>query len=56
MIFVHNDLVDGLVEPFLDVSDKGYRITLEYNDRGGQRTLQPDFAKSDRKFKAVESL
>ena len=54
MVFAEHDLINDLVKPFLNVLDKGYRITLECKDRGGQRTLQPDFAKSDRKFKAVE--
>ena len=56
MAFAEDDLINGLVKPFLNVLDKGYRITLECKDRGGQRTLQPDFAKSDGKFKAVELL
>ena len=56
MAFAQSDLVCGSVKPFLNILDKGYRITLECKERGEQRTLQPDFAKSDRKFKAIESL
>ena len=46
MVFARHDLINGLVKPFLNVLDKEYRITLECKDRGGQRTLQPNFAKS----------
>ena len=53
MIFAENDLINKLVKPILSVLDKRYIITLECKDRGGQRTLHPDFAKSDLKFKAV---
>ena len=55
-IFTENDLINGLVKPFLNILDKGYMIILECKNRGEQRTLQPDFSKYDRKFRAIEFL
>ena len=40
----------------INVFDKGYRIRLAAWRNGHQLTLQPDFAKSDRKFRRKETL
>ena len=56
MVFADNDLINGLVKSFFNVLDKGYRITLDCKNRGGKWILQPDFAKSVCKFRAIESL
>jgi len=42
--------------PFTNILDKGYRSTQAAWRNGGQFVLQPSFAKSDRKFKATETL
>ena len=54
--FAANDLVDGKVLPFTIVLDKGYRTTQSSFHAGGQRVLQPVFAKSDRRFTRDETL
>ena len=56
MVFAEHDLINGLVKAFLNVLDKGYIITLECKDIGEQPSLKLNVSKSDRKFKAVESL
>ena len=40
----------------LNVLDKGYRSTVAAWRSGCQLTLQPDFFKSDRQFKAIETI
>ena len=42
--------------PFINIYDKGYRCTEDAFREGGQITMQPDFAKSDRQFKRKETL
>jgi hypothetical protein len=42
--------------PFTNVFDKGYRNRLVAWQAGGQLTLQPTFAKSDRKFRREDTL
>lgn len=51
-----DDLVDGEVLPFTIVLDEGYRTTQSSFHAGGQRVLQPVFAKSDRRFTRDETL
>ena len=41
-------------EPFVNVLDKGYRVTEAAISAGGQLILQPAFASSDRKFNTQE--
>ena len=53
---IENDLVGGEMIPFLNVLDKGYWSTVASYRDGCQLTLQPNFAQSDRKFKAVEVI
>ena len=48
--FAQNDLVDERVLPFINVFDKGYRNRLAAWRSDEQLTLQPEFARSDRKF------
>ena len=47
---------DDDVIPFTNIFDKGYRNRLAAWRAGRQLTLQPDFAKSDRKFRRKETL
>ena len=47
---LHSDI------PFTLILDKGYRIVLAAWRAGRQLTLQPDFAKSDRRFTSREVL
>ena len=54
--FAMNDSVNGENLPFIICLDKGYRITLACMRIGKQMTLQPDFAKSDRKFNSEQTL
>ena len=51
-VFQENDGGD----PFLNVLDRGYRITKIACKNGHQFVLQPIFAKSDRKFNTIETL
>ena len=44
------------VNLFLNVLDKGYWSTVAAWRSGYQLILQPDFAKSDRQFKAIETI
>ena len=48
--FAEVDEVDGENLPFTNVFDKGYRNRLAAWQHGKQLTLQPEFARSDRKF------
>ena len=41
---------------FLNVLDKGYRSTVAAWRSGCQLTLQPDFSRSYRQFKAIETI
>ena len=43
-------------DPFLNVVDRGYRITKAAWNNGRQFVLQPIFAKSDRQFNTIETL
>ena len=45
---VHSDI------PFTNVLDKGYRIVITAWRAGRQRTIQPDFTRSDRRFSSRE--
>ena len=56
MEFALNDMVNGIMIAFTNVMDKGYRITMDCQEAGNQKTLQPDFMRSDKQFRAVESL
>ena len=47
---VHSDI------PFSNILDKGYRIVLEAHRCGGQMCIQPNFARSDRRFNSSEVL
>ena len=60
-IFSRNDLVDdgkgGRTKvPFTNILDKGYRSTVAAWQAGKQLVSQPDFKRSDRKFRAVETI
>ena len=54
--FSENDLVNGEDIPFLNIYDKGYRNRLAAWRAGRQLTLQPVFARSDRKFRRKDTL
>ena len=54
--FSQKDKVNGVVVPFTVTLDKGYRSTIAAWRKGKQLILQPDFARSDRKFKGDETL
>lgn len=56
MRFALDDMVNGMVIAFTNVMDKGYRITMDCQEAGNQKTLQPDFMRCDKIFRAVESL
>ena len=48
---------NGEFNPFIMLLDKGYCIMeIAYREGDGQITLQPDFAKSDQRFKRHEAL
>ena len=47
---VHSDV------PFTQILDKGYRVVLASWRAGRQLTLQPDFARNDRRFNSREVL
>jgi len=53
--FVMEDPVNSDI-PFLNFLDKGYRVVLAAWRAGRQLTLQPDFARSDRRFNSQEVL
>jgi hypothetical protein len=53
--FVADDPVHSDV-PFTMILDKGHRITTQAFQSGEQRVMQPDFARSDRKFNSHEVL
>ena len=36
--------------------DKGYRITYQAHEEGGQMVIQPNFAKSDERFSAFQTM
>ena len=40
----------------MNVLDKGYRSTIAVWRAGCQLRLQPDFTRSDRQFKAIETI
>jgi hypothetical protein len=54
--FAEHDLVDGKNIPVTNVFDKGYRTRLAAWRNGKQLTLQPYFAKSDRKFNRKQTI
>ena len=54
--FSSNDLIAGNHLPFTNIFDKGYRSRLAAWRSGRQLTLQPDYARSDRKFHAKETI
>jgi hypothetical protein len=43
-------------EPFTHLFDRGFRCTLPAFEAGGQKCIQPHFAKSDRTFNTHEVL
>jgi hypothetical protein len=49
---------DGVetVLPFLNVHDKGFRVNTAAWSEGCQQVLQPDFAKSDRRFSWIQTI
>ncbi len=49
---------DGVetVLPFLNVHDKGFRVNTAAWSEGCQLVLQPDFAKSDRRFSWIQTI
>ena len=42
--------------PFTNVFDKGFRCTISARNAGGQKVLQPTFARSDDQFTRTETL
>eukprot|EP00957_Ditylum_brightwellii_P204696 15340433-Ditylum_brightwellii.AAC.1 len=54
--FCNNDLIEGEYLPFLNGLDKGYHTYLAAWQCGRQLTMQPNFAKSDRKLVANDSF
>ena len=54
--FASSDLVDNVHIPFTDMLDKGYRSTVAAWYAGNQLVLQPNFKKSDMKFRGVETI
>ena len=54
--FAMCDLVDGVLLPFMSIFDKGYGVNLMSWRHGTQEVKQPVFARSDRKFRGVETL
>ncbi|KAL9182228.1 hypothetical protein ACHAXT_012880 [Thalassiosira profunda] len=54
--FQETDLVNGEVKPFLNVLDRGYRVTYAAHQTGGQMVLQPPGSKSERRFKGRETV
>ena len=55
-VFAEKDLYKGKPSPFVNIFDKGYRLTLEAARAGGQECIQPIFAKSDRRFVGSEAV
>jgi hypothetical protein len=54
--FQENDKRGGALIKFLNILDRGYRSTRAAWRNGQQFVYQPTFAKSDRKFKANETI
>ena len=54
--FSEEDFVNGILIPFLNIFDKGYRNRLAAWRAGKQLTAQPPFAKSDKKFRRKDTL
>ena len=54
--FQQTDLVEMRVVPFLNIYDKGYRAKMAAWKNGRQKVLQPDWAKSDRRFGRLETV
>ena len=54
--FAANDLVNNEIQPFANMMDRGYRVTLAAWRTGKQMVLQPSFTESDKKFSAQETL
>ena len=50
--FSRSDTVEGHRLPFTNIFDKGYRSLLAAWRSGRQLTIQSNYIKSDRKFKA----
>ena len=50
------DLVEGKKIAFTNILDKGYRSTVAAWHAGNQEIIQPDFRKSDRKFRGKETI
>ena len=44
------------VVPFLNIYDKGFRVNMAAWSEGRQLVLQPDFAKSDKRFSRVQTI
>eukprot|EP00957_Ditylum_brightwellii_P043245 3277386-Ditylum_brightwellii.AAC.1 len=54
--FCNNDLIRGEYSPFLNGLDKGYLTCLAAWQCGRQLIMQPNFAKSNRKFTGVQTI
>ena len=52
--FAKNDT--SLQNPIFNICDKGYHLTHDASSHGGQYTLQPTFAQSDRRFNSRDVL
>lgn len=50
------DLVNGIVIPFLNILDKGYRVTAYAFRSGKQLVLQPHFTNAMKNFSTKETL
>jgi hypothetical protein len=55
-MFSRNDTVESKHIPFTNIFDKGYRSRLAAWRCGRQLTLQPDYAKSDMRFRGIQTL
>lgn len=54
--FQNEDLIEGKVLPFLNVLDKGYRVTAHAFRAGGQLVQQPHFTNAMQDFSTEETL
>jgi len=49
-------MVDGVIVPFTNVYDKGYRARAVCWRHGGQLTAQPVYGKSDQRFRGTDTM
>jgi hypothetical protein len=54
--FAARDLVNGVLVPFINIFDKGYRLILQAAKAGNQKCLQPYFAESDKRYGSHEVI